>query len=65
MTSIQTKRFQRHSFRQNIPVDQKSEPALTQPEDNQDKNNRLQIDVAIIKFVIGSVIFDTIFFLVF
>jgi len=65
MTSIQTTHFQRKDFDQNLPIDHNSPQDLTKQQDAQEANHQLQIDISIIKFVIGAVIFDTVFFLIF
>ncbi|AFZ42783.1 hypothetical protein PCC7418_0554 [Halothece sp. PCC 7418] len=65
MTSIQTTDFQRNDLDQNPPIDHDSPQDLTKQQDTQEANHQLQIDIAIIKFVIGAVIFDTVFFLIF
>lgn len=65
MTSIETTGSQPYHCEDNILVDQESQTDLIEEQDHQEKNNQLQIDLAVLKFVIGAVIFDTIFFLIF
>lgn len=58
-------RFKRHDLHSDISIPDRIQQGVTNEADQQRKNNQLQIDLAIIKFVIFALLLDSIIFLVF